>query len=115
MSTRGCDECKIEKILSVNLKCTVFWGAMSCRMIEVCYCFGGSYSLHLQGQSLSQASNKHSCSPTLLNADSQITECHICFCNRFADGEKTSVKGKDDDSSGDEEEKKSGSDSEDER
>jgi hypothetical protein len=84
-------------------------------MIEVYHCFGGSYSFDLQGQSMSKASNKHCRSLIVLNAGSHITECRICFCNCFADGEKTSVKGKDDDSSGDEEEKKSGSDSEDDR
>jgi hypothetical protein len=41
------------------MKSSVFWDIMPCSSVKVNQRFGGTYRLHLQGQKVSQARNKH--------------------------------------------------------
>jgi hypothetical protein len=42
-----------------SLQNSIFWDIISCSLLKVNRCSGGTFRLHLQGQSISQVRNQH--------------------------------------------------------
>jgi hypothetical protein len=48
-----------EVLIAVVMESSVFWDITPCSLLKVNWCFWGTYRLHLQGQSISQARNQN--------------------------------------------------------